>query len=38
MEYIKRSHIEKYEFDRDHHWEKWLEINGQISEKYCNKS
>lgn len=38
MEYIKRSHIEKFEYDRNHHWEKWLEINGEISEKYCNKS
>ncbi len=38
MEYIPESLRKKYEYDRDHHWMKWLEINVEIADKYCCRS
>lgn len=38
MEYIPESLGKKYEYDRDHHWMKWLEINAEIADKYCCRS
>lgn len=38
MEYIPESLRKKYEYDRDHHWMKWLEINAEIADKYCCRS
>lgn len=38
MEYIPESLRKKYEYDRAHHWMKWLEINAEIADKYCCRS
>lgn len=38
MEYIPESLRKKYEYDRDHHWMKWLETNAEIADKYCCRS
>lgn len=35
MENIPKSLSEKYEYDREHNWMKWLEINAEIADKYC---
>lgn len=35
MEYVPEYLRQKYNYDREHDWMFWLEVNGEIAEKHC---